>query len=153
MSAAEGLPWWNVSKARAVMLVAGCGLIGVVAYVLQEDRQVQKRKQARIGEKQALGLLHQVKRDTEQVEREMDQDVDSTKREYKRAHCNEMFLRLLERLDTIQPRSAVLQHQDRAPSPYEQHLIESIKEKKRKLIHRIEKGFSRLDSMESQPHQ
>ncbi|ORZ01229.1 PSP1 C-terminal conserved region-domain-containing protein [Syncephalastrum racemosum] len=117
MSAKEGLPHWTLNNTRAAALVIGCGLIGVVAYVLQEDRQVQKRKKARTGEKQALELLHQLKRETGQIEHQMERDVDPSKREYNRAHCNEMFLRLLERLDTIQPRDAVLQHQDRDPSP------------------------------------
>lgn len=57
-----------------------------------------------------------------------------------------MLLRLMERLDAIQPRAAILN--DRVvdtPSDFEETMIQHVKERKRRLIKAIERDFKRVD--------
>lgn len=122
-------------------------LIATAVYVVQEDRAVKARKAVKANEKQALALLHQIKQDHQTISHELDHlDPQDTKIEYKLAYNNEMLLRLMERLDAIQPRVAILN--DRVvdtPSDFEETMIQHVKERKRRLIKAIEKDFKRVD--------
>lgn len=122
-------------------------LIATAVYVVQEDRAVKARKAVRANEKQALALLHQIKQDHQTISHELDHlNPQDTKIEYKLAYNNEMLLRLMERLDAIQPRAAILN--DRVvdtPSDFEETMIQHVKERKRRLIKAIEKDFKRVD--------
>ena len=121
-------------------------IIATVVYVVQDDRAVKARKAIRANEKQALTLLHQIKQDHQTISHELDHlDPQDTKLEYKLAYNNEMLLRLMERLDAIQPRAAILNDRDDTPTEFEETMIQHLKERKRKLIKSIERDFKRVD--------
>ncbi|KAI7883457.1 hypothetical protein K492DRAFT_175448 [Lichtheimia hyalospora FSU 10163] len=56
-----------------------------------------------------------------------------------------MLLRLMERLDAIQPRAAILNDRVDTPTEFEETMIQHLKERKRKLIKSIERDFKRVD--------
>ncbi|KAL0087919.1 hypothetical protein J3Q64DRAFT_1833259 [Phycomyces blakesleeanus] len=66
--------------------------------------------------------------------------------EFKLSMSNEMLLRLMERLDAIRPLADIMDEDDREPTKYEKEIIAEIKQKKRRIISKIERDFKRLDT-------
>ncbi|KAI9488434.1 hypothetical protein BDB00DRAFT_791864 [Zychaea mexicana] len=146
--------------ATAIVTVGAIAAATAAWYVVQNDRQMKQRKRARAGYRDALKLLQQIKRDQEAIQKDLDAihvavsdpSVDDIKKktEYPLAHCNELLLRLLERLDAIRPSDAVLPpsldlQNQQEPTEFELELMQHIKERKRRIIQSIERDFSRVD--------
>ncbi|KAI8147673.1 hypothetical protein BJV82DRAFT_596472 [Fennellomyces sp. T-0311] len=136
-----------VLKAYLFGCMGAMAVIGAVYYVVQNDRQMKQRKRTRADEKHALQLLQQIKRDQEAIRKDLDSIDsirDSKKREYMLAQCNELLLRLLERLDAIRPREAIVQEHDQATA-FEEERMQHIKKRKRQIIQSIQRDFDRVD--------
>ncbi|KAI8387988.1 uncharacterized protein BYT42DRAFT_216757 [Radiomyces spectabilis] len=144
---------------------------GITYYIIQEDRQVKRRKQLKAAHRQALQLLQEIENDRQAIESDVGQmektiasapsnDVDEDRavaekehkrREFVLAQCNELLLRLLERLDAIQPRSVIVGHTDSLQlTSFEDSLIQDIKSKKKRIIQKVEKNFRNIDHCKEQ---
>ena len=132
---------------KAYLCTLFVAAVGAVWYVVHNDRQVRQRKRTRAGERLALELLQHIKRDQEAVRKELNSVEsirDTKKRAYTLAQCNELLLRLLERLVAIRPREAILQNDDKATA-FDEERVQHIKKRKRQIIQSIQKDFDRLD--------
>ncbi|CAO3641626.1 unnamed protein product [Cunninghamella blakesleeana] len=78
-------------------------------------------------------------------------DKEWKRREFILAECNELLIRLMERLDAIRPKSAILgeelaeQTDKQPPTELEEAVILEIRNRKRKVIRQIEQNFKQLD--------
>ncbi|KAG0164174.1 hypothetical protein DFQ30_010397 [Apophysomyces sp. BC1015] len=128
---------------------------GSVYYIIQEDKNVKRRKHAKAAERHALRQLLEINNDRLAIDKDIEKasqltsETDKKQREYLLAKTNEMLLRLLERLDAIHPQSAILGelHRDQPATDYESSLMEGIKHKKKRLIKKIESDFARVDQL------
>lgn len=141
----------STQKALAFATLAVCIAAGGTYYLIKQDQRVKGRKQARAAEKAAMQLLHQVSNDRQAL---LESHLDSAvvvpehQQEYTLAYCNEMLLRLLERLDAIQPYAAIMEDcGGDSPTAFEESLIDNVKRRKRKLIQRINQDFERIDQI------
>lgn len=142
------------SSTRNTLLAAAlaiCLTAGGAYYLVKQDQRVKRRKRARAAEKAAMQLLQQVSNDRRELleshHNNNNKDTVPERREYAVAYCNEMLLRLLERLDAIQPRAAIMENcsDGDTPTPFEESLIDNVKRRKRKLIVRINQDFEQID--------
>lgn len=141
------------SSTRNTLLAAAlaiCLTAGGAYYLVKQDQRVKRRKRARAAEKAAMQLLQQVSNDRRELlesHHNNNKDTVPERREYAVAYCNEMLLRLLERLDAIQPRAAIMEDcsDGDTPTPFEESLIDNVKRRKRKLIVRINQDFEQID--------
>ena len=141
------------------IIISCMGILAIIGatsyYVIQNDRQMKRRKRARLGQKQAYFLLLQIKRDQQKIQLDLsdsinDEHFDKKKKEYLLAQSNELLLQLLERLDAIRPKDAILltQNEDdeqEMTTPFEEELMQQVKEKKRRIIKSIQDDFDRVD--------
>ncbi|KAF7721812.1 hypothetical protein EC973_004105 [Apophysomyces ossiformis] len=142
---------WAYGVALLMVLGAGVGYY----HVIEEDKQVKQRKRAKAAERHTLRQLQQINDDRQAIEKDIEEisslqsDLDQRRREFLLAKSNELLLRLLERLDAIRPQHAIVgdRSDDRSMSDYEALLIEGLKEKKKRLIKRIQQDFGRVDAL------
>ncbi|KAI9243152.1 hypothetical protein BDA99DRAFT_530830 [Phascolomyces articulosus] len=140
-------------------------LVGATTYyIVLNDRQMKQRKRARASQKQAFHLLQQIKRDQEKIEKDILNTIDIEndhhnvkKIEYTLAQCNELLLQLLERIDAIRPKDAIItavqedmDDIERIATPFETELIQQIKDRKRRIIQSIQRDFDRVDQCKQQ---
>jgi hypothetical protein len=130
---------------------------GIAYYIIEDDRQVRRRKTARRAERTTLRLLHQIKEEEQTIEAKMntvENTIDDTAcddkafrlKEYTLAHSNELLLQLMEKLDAIRPLTAIMGAETEAdPNDFERSLVTNVKTKKRSVIESIEGLFRRLD--------
>lgn len=153
----------NLQNNRSVYLygAAAVSLVvvgsGIAYYIIEDDRQVRRRKTARRAERATLRVLHQIKEEEQAIEEKMkavETNIDDTEcddkafklKEYTLAHSNELLLQLLEKLDAIRPLTVVMGVETEAePNEFERNLVASIKARKRSVIESIEGLFRRLD--------
>ena len=147
-------------QGKETKIIVSCmGMLAIIGattyYVIQNDRQMKRRKRARLGQKQAYVLLLQIKRDQQKIQSDLsdsinDERFDKKKKEYLLAQSNELLLQLLERIDAIRPKDAIVlsQNEDDAEekiTPFEEELMQQVKEKKRRIIQSIQDDFDRVD--------
>jgi hypothetical protein len=131
---------------------------GIAYYVVEEDRQVKRRKEGRRAERNTLRLLQQIKEQVQAIETSMktvEDDIEDKacedkffkKKEYTLAHSNELLLQLMEKLDAIRPLTVILGNGEtvKESTEFEKNLVSHIKSKKRSVIESIEGLFRRLD--------
>lgn len=129
-----------------------CAALGGAYFLIQDYEKSQFRKQVKSREREALKLLQQIKQDRDAIERDLEQLVvqqqqaepDRKRCEYALAQCDELLLRLLERLDAIQP-SAIVITDDGQPTALDTPVVEEIRRRKKKLIQRIQLDHARVD--------
>ncbi|KAI8082770.1 uncharacterized protein BX664DRAFT_339019 [Halteromyces radiatus] len=157
-----------------IYITVGLTLVASTAFatyhLIEQDRRVKRRKQTKQAERQVLRLIHQIQLDRQTIHNDIEgltrvllqtaqhtTSIDTTTddKEWKRrdfilAECNELLLRLLERLDAIRPKSAILGEDiegqgQQEPSALEQAAILDIRNRKKKVIRQIERNFRQLD--------
>ncbi|CAO3591644.1 unnamed protein product [Absidia cylindrospora] len=77
-------------------------------------------------------------------------DKEWKRHEFVLAECNELLLRLMERLDAIRPKSAIIGEDVdgqvlKEPNDLEEAAILDIRNRKKKVIRQIERNFRQLD--------
>lgn len=149
--------WLYGATAISLALVGS----GIAYYILEDDKQVKRRKAGRRAERTTLRLLHQTKEEQQAIELNIkkvegnieDQDCDEKsfkQKEYTLAHSNELLLRLMEKLDAIRPLTVIMGGETEAePNEFERSLVSNIKTKKRNVIESIDELFRRLDVVNS----
>ncbi|CEP09745.1 hypothetical protein [Parasitella parasitica] len=145
---------WLCGIAAISFILVGSGM---VYFILEDDKQVKRRRAGRRVERTTLRLLHQIKEEQQAIEVDIknvegnieDRDCDEKafkKKEYVLAHSNELLLRLMEKLDAIRPLTVIMGGETvNEPNEYERDLVSNIKVKKRTVIESIEALFRRLD--------
>jgi hypothetical protein len=130
---------------------------GIAYYIIEDDRQVRRRKTARRAARTSLKLLDQIKEEEQVIETTMksvERDINDTAcddkafrlKEYALGHSNELLLQLMEKLDAIRPLTVIMGAETEAePNDFERSLVANVKTKKRSVIESIEGLFSRLD--------
>ncbi|KAL0074123.1 hypothetical protein F4703DRAFT_1373224 [Phycomyces blakesleeanus] len=149
---------WTSAAATLSLVILG----GASYYLWKEDQQVKKRNLAKTREKKAASLLREINNDHKMLHAEIDEHYKLMKLagtsvpekewktiEFKLSMSNEMLLRLMERLDAIRPLADIMDEDDREPTKYEKEIIAEIKQKKRRIISKIERDFKRLDTYKS----
>ncbi|KAI8645395.1 hypothetical protein BD408DRAFT_411845 [Parasitella parasitica] len=146
---------WLYGIATIALALVGSGM---TYYILEDDKQVKRRRAGRRAERTTLRLLSQIKEEQQAVEgsiKEVEENIEDgdcdekafKKKEYVLAHSNELLLRLMEKLDAIRPLTIIVGGETEAePNEYELNLVANIKTKKRAVIESIEELFRRLDS-------
>ncbi|KAI7847886.1 hypothetical protein BDC45DRAFT_335856 [Circinella umbellata] len=141
------------------ILISCIGILTIISattyYVIQNDRQMKRRKRARLGQKEAYLLLQQIKRDQQKIQTDLsnninNEDIDKKKKEYILAQSNELLLQLLERIDAIRPKDAILlsqnnEQEDIVTTIFEEELMQQVKDRKKRIIQSIQIDFDRVD--------
>ncbi|KAG2211833.1 hypothetical protein INT47_004519 [Mucor saturninus] len=131
---------------------------GIAYYIIEDDKQVKRRKEGRKAERAALHLLQQIKVQAQtiqtnfeavetDIENQASTDKEFKQKQYTLAHSNELLLQLMEKLDAIRPLTVIVGNgaDDKEPTEFEKTLVSNIKSKKRNVIETIEGLFRRLD--------
>ncbi|KAI9307656.1 hypothetical protein BJ944DRAFT_261572 [Cunninghamella echinulata] len=173
-------------KSSWLYITIGVGIVTTTSYIIyhiiEEDKQVKRKKQTRLAERKVLQLIHQIKLDRQAIHKDIEgliyllekdnnnnninennnnndqtdnksyiqlDDKEWKRRDFILAECNELLIRLMERLDAIRPKSAILgdelAEQTHQPTELEEAVILEIRNRKRKVIRQIEQNFKQLD--------
>ncbi|KAI7865691.1 hypothetical protein BDF14DRAFT_1883279 [Spinellus fusiger] len=129
-------------------------------YIIQQDKKVKRKNSAKVKEHQATRLLRQISSDHQTITVAIQNSSSEIKaaegilpeKEYKKVefsllHSNELLLRLMERLDAIRPWAVIMEEDENQPTEDEEHLIAELKQKKKRIIFKIDRDFQRLDSL------
>ncbi|KAI8064433.1 hypothetical protein BC940DRAFT_306239 [Gongronella butleri] len=148
---------WHTPVVIAVAVVATAVL---VYSVLEQDRHVKANRTTRAAAREALHLIRQVQHEKKAITHEITQlrqvlaqqaahvdDKEWTRRDKVLVRCNELLLQLMERLDAVSPRAAIVgeHHHGAKLDAAQEAAIRDLRAKKKKVIREIEQDFLRLD--------
>ncbi|KAI8334389.1 hypothetical protein BC941DRAFT_432863 [Chlamydoabsidia padenii] len=163
-SASSKTTFWVYMTASAALMAT----TALVTYkLIEQDRRVKQRKQTKQAERHTLQLIHQIQLDRQTITKDIDgltrtlldkvkqhgmDDQEWKRLEFISAESNELLLRLLERLDAIRPKSAIMGDDDdkdgghdKEPNALEEAAILEVRHRKKRVIRQIERNFRQLD--------